>query len=68
MRVWPASAYTRVTLESNRVPKYRQFALSKPERPVVDPQGVHLNAVRKGGGSRDRLDRPAHQPAPPRQF
>ncbi|WP_458102276.1 hypothetical protein [Cronobacter sakazakii] len=50
------------------MPKYRQFALSKPERPVVDPQGVHLNAVRKGGGSRDRLDRPAHQPAPPRQF
>jgi N-acetylmuramoyl-L-alanine amidase len=31
VRVWPASPI-RVTVESNRVLKYRQFALSNPER------------------------------------
>ncbi|HBI11492.1 MAG TPA: N-acetylmuramoyl-L-alanine amidase, partial [Franconibacter pulveris] len=51
VRVWPASAYTRVTLESNRVLKYRQFALSNPERVVVDIEGVHLNSVLKGLGN-----------------
>ena len=51
VRVWPASAYTRVTLESNRVLKYRQFALSNPERVVIDIEGVHLNSVLKGLGS-----------------
>ena len=30
VRVWPASTYTRVTVESNHVLKYRQFALSNP--------------------------------------
>jgi N-acetylmuramoyl-L-alanine amidase len=39
VRVWPSSTYTRVTVESNRVLKYKQFALSNPER---------------GGGSRRR--------------
>lgn len=28
VRVWPSSTYTRVTVESNRVLKYKQFALS----------------------------------------
>jgi N-acetylmuramoyl-L-alanine amidase len=32
VRVWPSSTYTRVTVESNHVLKYRQFALSNPER------------------------------------
>jgi N-acetylmuramoyl-L-alanine amidase len=39
VRVWPSSTYTRVTVESNHVLKYKQFALSNPER---------------GGGSRRR--------------
>ena len=39
VRVWPASTYTRVTVESNHVLKYRQFALSNPERVVVDLEG-----------------------------
>ncbi|STW72459.1 N-acetylmuramoyl-L-alanine amidase [Klebsiella michiganensis] len=32
VRVWPSSTYTRVTVESNHILKYRQFALSNPER------------------------------------
>ncbi len=40
VRVWPASTYTRVTVESNHVLKYRQFALSNPERVVVDLEGL----------------------------
>ncbi len=50
VRVWPASTYTRVTVESNHVLKYRQFALSNPERVVVD-LGVNLNSVLKGMGA-----------------
>ncbi|STV10021.1 N-acetylmuramoyl-L-alanine amidase [Klebsiella pneumoniae subsp. pneumoniae] len=52
-RVWPASTYTRVTVESNHVLKYRQFALSNPERVVVDLEGVNLNSVLKGMGGAD---------------
>ncbi|WP_409309688.1 N-acetylmuramoyl-L-alanine amidase AmiC [Pectobacterium sp. B1J-3] len=47
VRVWPSSSYTRVTLESNRVLKYKQFALSDPNRIVVDIEGIHLNSVLK---------------------
>ncbi|GAJ63491.1 N-acetylmuramoyl-L-alanine amidase [Edwardsiella piscicida] len=50
MRVWPSSTYTRVTLESSHPLKYKQFALSSPDRIVVDIQGVHLNSVLKGIG------------------
>lgn len=45
IRVWPASTYTRITLESNLPLKYRQFTLSKPDRIVVDIEDVHLNEV-----------------------
>ena len=48
VRVWPASSYTRVTVESNRQLKYKQFALSNPERVVVDIEDVNLNSVLKG--------------------
>ncbi len=68
VRVWPASAYTRVTLESNRVLKYRQFALSNPERIVVDLEGVNLNAVLKGVGSQIRVDDPFIKSARVGQF
>ncbi|CNE85983.1 N-acetylmuramoyl-L-alanine amidase AmiC [Yersinia nurmii] len=47
VRVWPSSTYTRVTLESNTPLKYRQFALTNPDRIVVDIEGVHLNSVLK---------------------
>ncbi len=46
----PSSTYTRVTVESSHVLKYRQFALSNPERLVVDLEGVNLNSVLKGMG------------------
>ncbi|MDI6440204.1 N-acetylmuramoyl-L-alanine amidase AmiC [Cronobacter dublinensis] len=68
VRVWPASAYTRVTLESNRVLKYRQFALSNPERIVVDLEGVNLNAVLKGMGNQIRVDDPFIKSARVGQF
>lgn len=46
VRVWPASSYTRVTVESNRQLKYKQFALSNPERVVVDIEDVNLNQAK----------------------
>ncbi|SPP32217.1 N-acetylmuramoyl-L-alanine amidase AmiC [Arsenophonus endosymbiont of Aleurodicus floccissimus] len=48
IRIWPASSYTRVTLESNIVLKYRQFALSRPDRIVVDLENMQLNSVLQG--------------------
>ncbi|HGJ5873939.1 MULTISPECIES: N-acetylmuramoyl-L-alanine amidase AmiC [Arsenophonus] len=50
IRIWPASSYTRVTLESNIALKYRQFALSAPDRIVVDLENVQLNSVLQGVG------------------
>ena len=58
VRIWPSSTYTRVTVESNHVLKYRQFALSNPERVVVDIEGVNLNSVLKGMGGQIRDDDP----------
>jgi len=68
VRVWPASSYTRVTVESNRVVKYKQFALSNPDRLVVDLQGVHLNSVLKGMGTQIRSDDPFIKSARVGQF
>ncbi|AYA42129.1 N-acetylmuramoyl-L-alanine amidase [Xenorhabdus nematophila] len=45
VRIWPASTYTRVTLESNIPLKYRRFSLSNPNRIVIDLQGIQLNSV-----------------------
>ncbi|MFP3013636.1 MAG: N-acetylmuramoyl-L-alanine amidase AmiC [Arsenophonus sp. NC-QC1-MAG3] len=45
IRIWPASSYTRVTLESNIALKYRQFTLSVPDRIVVDLKNTQLNNV-----------------------
>jgi len=68
VRVWPASSYTRVTLESNRELKYRQFALSNPSRVVVDLEGVNLNSVLKGVANQIRQDDPFIQSARVGQF
>ena len=62
VRVWPSSTYTRVTVESNRVLKYKQFALSNPERIVVDLEGVNLNSVLKGMAAQIRIDSAPQQP------
>lgn len=50
VRVWPASSYTRLTLESSTPLKYKQFLLTNPHRVVIDIEGVHLNSVLKGLG------------------
>lgn len=58
VRVWPASTYTRVTIESKTPIKYRQFALSNPERIVVDLEGVQLNSVLKGAANQVQTNDP----------
>ncbi|MEY0461996.1 AMIN domain-containing protein, partial [Providencia rettgeri] len=58
VRVWPASTYTRVTIESSRPLKYRQFALSAPDRIVVDLEGIQLNSVLKGMASQVQTNDP----------
>jgi hypothetical protein len=58
VRVWPSSTYTRVTVESNQVLKYKQFAFSNPERVVVDLEGVNLNSVLKGMARRSAVTIP----------
>ncbi len=47
IRVWPASTYTRLTIESSTPLKYKQFLLTNPHRVVIDIEGVHLNSVLK---------------------
>jgi len=58
VRIWPSSTYSRMTLESSVELKYKQFALSNPERLVIDIQGLHLNPVLKGVNKLVRVDDP----------
>lgn len=48
VRVWPAQAYTRITLESSLPLQYHQFTLQNPDRVVLDISGAHLNQILKG--------------------
>lgn len=68
VRVWPSSTYTRVTLESNVELKYKQFALTNPDRVVVDIEGVQLNSVLKGIVGQVRADDPYLKQARVGQF
>ncbi|HSC81385.1 MAG TPA: N-acetylmuramoyl-L-alanine amidase [Chitinolyticbacter sp.] len=43
VRMWPAQAYTRVTIESDAPLTFKQFLLKNPNRLVVDLEGVDLN-------------------------
>lgn len=43
VRVWPANAYTRVTIESSAPLTFKQFVLKDPDRLVVDLEGIDLN-------------------------
>jgi N-acetylmuramoyl-L-alanine amidase len=43
VRVWPAQAYTRVTIESTVALTFKQFSLKDPERLVVDLEGIDIN-------------------------
>ena len=58
VRIWPSSTYSRMTLESSVALKYKQFALSNPERLVIDIQGLHLNSALKGMDKQVRVDDP----------
>jgi N-acetylmuramoyl-L-alanine amidase len=40
VRVWPAKAYTRITLESTEPVSFNQFLVPDPDRLVVDLEGV----------------------------
>ncbi|WP_374435641.1 N-acetylmuramoyl-L-alanine amidase [Inhella sp.] len=43
VRLWPAAAYTRVTLESDRPLAARHFVTEAPERLVIDIDGLSLS-------------------------
>ena len=45
VRIWPASSYTRATLESIRPLQHKYFLLDNPRRLVVDIQGASLDSV-----------------------
>lgn len=45
VRIWPASSYTRATLESTRPLQHKYFLLDNPRRLVVDIQGASLDGV-----------------------
>ncbi|MGD9425785.1 N-acetylmuramoyl-L-alanine amidase AmiC [Pantoea sp. NSTU24] len=58
VRIWPSSTYSRMTLESSVALKYKQFALTHPDRLVIDIEGLHLNPVLKGVNKQVRVDDP----------
>lgn len=68
VRVWPSSTYTRITLESNIALNYKQFALTHPDRIVVDIEGVHLNSILKGIAGQVNANDPYLQQARVGQF
>jgi len=68
VRIWPSSTYSRMTLESNVALKYKQFALTNPDRLVIDIDGLHLNSVLKGVNKHVRVDDPFIKSARVGQF
>jgi N-acetylmuramoyl-L-alanine amidase len=42
VRMWPSKDYTRVTIESDREIKARQFLLADPPRVAIDMEGIQL--------------------------
>ncbi|CCG86154.1 N-acetylmuramoyl-L-alanine amidase AmiC [Erwinia piriflorinigrans] len=58
VRIWPSSTYSRLTIESNTPLKYKQFALSNPDRVVVDIENIQLNRVLNDVGKLVREDDP----------
>ena len=48
VRVWPATDYTRVTLENDTNLKASHFTVPDPHRLVVDIEGLELNPTLKG--------------------
>ena len=58
MRVWPAQAYTRVTIESDRQLAAQHFLTDGPYRLVVDIDGLELDAQLKDLVRKIRPDDP----------
>ncbi|MCV2368944.1 N-acetylmuramoyl-L-alanine amidase [Roseateles oligotrophus] len=44
VRVWPASDYSRVTLESDKPLQAKHFLVESPDRLVIDIEGLELSA------------------------
>lgn len=57
-RIWPAHAYTRITLESAQAIRHTMFLLRDPERLVLDMEGVELGDALKSLGSKVQPDDP----------
>ncbi|MDI1261149.1 N-acetylmuramoyl-L-alanine amidase [Aquabacterium sp.] len=58
VRVWPASDYTRVTLESDTPLQAKHFLVVNPMRLVVDIEGLELNMQLRELVSKVRADDP----------
>ncbi|MDE2400731.1 MAG: N-acetylmuramoyl-L-alanine amidase [Burkholderiales bacterium] len=58
VRVWPASAYTRVTLESDTPLQAKHFMVPNPNRLVIDIEGLTLSAQLRELVSKVRADDP----------
>ena len=52
VRIWPANAYTRVTLEASQRLDYKYFTIDNPRRLVIDIRGVTLNSVLQSLGGK----------------
>ena len=58
VRVWPASDYTRVTIELGAPLKFTHFTVKNPERLVVDLEGIEFNSVLDGLADKIAADDP----------
>ena len=58
VRVWPAEDYTRITLESDQPLKLSHQLLSKPDRLVVDVEGLELTPTIKELVAKVKTDDP----------
>ena len=58
VRVWPAEAYTRVTLESDRALAATHFLVESPDRLVIDVDGLELSPNLRGLLGKVKADDP----------
>ena len=58
VRVWPAAAYTRVTIESDKALKTVPIFVANPPRLAVDIEGIELNPALKELVGKVRSDDP----------
>ena len=58
VRVWPAKAYTRVTIESDQALAARHFITEDPQRVVIDVDGLELSPALRELVGKIRADDP----------